>query len=722
MKQVFRRVVDRQGRVVVKEVPVPSVGEKEILVVTRYSLISSGTEMGTVRKTPLELSLQTLNDPWMRSAVKNTVLSGSVKSTLRTVGEEISKLRVLGYSSAGVVVAKGDYAKGVEINDRVACAGVGYANHAEVVRVPQNLFVKVPENVGLDEAAFARVGAIAMHGLRRANLQFGERVVVVGLGLVGHMAAQVANAVGMNVIGIDVDDMRLELAKKVGIEKLINSTSVDSVARVMELTDGIGADAVIICASSKDKTIANQALKMSRKQGRVIAVGIVPMELERMPFFRNELDFRFSRGHGPGSYDESYEVKGIDYPIGYVRWTENRNMGEFLRLLSEKRIDVKPLIGEVFPIEKASEAYQRIQSGTMKSIAALIRYEGSEAEAASGKTIEVSPRRSKSTGEVNVGIIGCGNFVRSTHLPNIRKMRDCHIRAIASATGVNAKSVAGKYGVDYLTTDYKEILSDPQIDMVLIATRHNLHSVIAVEAARAKKSIFMEKPVAMTYEDCEAVAKAVKENNVHFTVGYNRRFAPLVVSAKSMLGDGTVVINYTVNVGAIPEGHWTLDPEYGGGRIIGESDHFFDLFCYLTGSAPKDIFAQCILRENETIVTQYNFVVLVKFKNGSLATLTYTGKGSKSFPKEVMRIFTGDSVLTLTDFRNLEVVGKKKRHAKSRMNKGHFAEMEEFLEEIRGHNAKAVSLQEALTASACSFATFESLRKDAPIPVIIPQF
>ncbi len=712
MKQVFRRVIDGKGRVVVEEVPAPAFGPSEILVANRYSLISSGTELSTVRKTPMELGRQVLSDPWMRNAVKKAVFSGGLASTLNLVSQELTMLRALGYSSAGTVLARGDRIGDVEVGDRVACAGTNYANHADLIRVPQNLYVKVPETVDLRDAAFIRVAAIGLHGLRRARLELGEKVGIVGLGLLGQLTAQIALAAGMDVYGLDINPERLQLAGRAGVPHCVSPAGGRHVETILQLTGGRGLDAVVICASSGDRAVANDAMKMCRKQGRVVAVGIVKMDLERMPFFVNELDFRFSRGHGPGSRDESYEVKGIDYPYGYVRWTEKRNMEEVARLMALGKIRLDGLVGEVVPVDEAPQAYQKLSEGTLKGVAALIEFKAPAPGLVSqrvvlpaGKTAVSDPSR------IGLGLIGCGNFMRSTLLPCIGRVPELRIVTIASATGVNARSVAGRYGVQSLVTDNQAVFDDPGVEAVVIATRHNQHAALAQQAARAGKHVFMEKPMALDLDQYRAVIQAARKGNVRLMVGYNRRYSPLAVRLKEMLpSSAPVMIQYLVNVGRIPAEHWTLDPVEGGGRLLGEADHFFDLFCYWTGALPKTVYARCITGPGQTLETQYDFCVHVQFDNGSIATLTYTGLGSAAYPKETAHVMGGGMVAVLSDYKTLEVVSARRKKFRGGGDKGHQNEMRHFARWLRSD-----APWEAPQAPLCALAALESLRTGSPV-------
>ena len=415
MRQVGRRVIDRKGIISIENMPTPNLGENQVLISTHYSLISSGTELGTLEKTPVELAKQTLQDPWMRSAVKNLVFSSGPRQTVNTIRNELTLFRQIGYSGSGIVIDKGKHIHDIGIGDRVAFAGQG---HAEQVAAHANHVVKVPESVSLKHAAFVTVGAIALQGTRRSLCQVGDWVVVYGLGLVGQLTAQILLAAGARVIGIDVNESRIELSRELGLRYSVNPDKDDVVDAALRMTSGKGADAAIICAVSKDPVIANNAMKMTRKQGRVVFIGIVKMDLERMPFFLNELDLAFSRAYGPGSYDEAYEKARIEYPYQYVRWTEKRNLAEVIRLVEEERIKIEPLIDSVHLLDEAQIAFDKIRSGNMESVAILLSYRQAQEKEIKVQIGTKRPPRKKDI--INVGVIGAGNFTRNVHIPNLK--------------------------------------------------------------------------------------------------------------------------------------------------------------------------------------------------------------------------------------------------------------------------------------------------------------
>ena len=709
MHQVFRRVLDKKGKILVKEIPAPGCGPDQVLVASRYTAISVGTEGATLGKTFPELVKQTLQDPWMRSAVKNLIFGASPETIKNIVWDELTQMRIIGYSGSGVVLEIGKNVGGIQKGDRVAFAAQG---HAEIVAPSSNLTIPIPDSVSFQDAAFVTVGGIAMQGVRRAEVQLGERVAVIGLGLVGQLVSQLVNAAGGHVIGVDVDPKRLdELGAIIPHAGKVDAGGSNPVQTVLSMTGGFGADAVIICAASKDPSIANQAMKMSRKQGRVVFVGIVKMDLERMPFFRNELDLRFSRAYGPGSYDAEYERGRIHYPQHYVRWTEQRNLAEFLRLLQEGRVRVQLMIGGIFPVEEAQKAYDQLNDGTLPGISALLEYKA-DSETAARRTISMPLTSRIRGGKINIGLIGCGNFTRSTHLPNLHKKRAFQIRAIASATGSSAASVVSRYGVDRSTTDYHDILSDPEIDAVLIATRHQTHGPMACEALRAGKHVLVEKPAVLNWEQYRELEQTLVETDRVYMVGYNRRYAPLAVELKKCIKDDLgLIVQYQVCVPEIPPDHWTLNHVEGGGRLIGEAEHFFDFINFLAGESPTKVTARCILQESETIYSQFNFMIDLEYENRVLGTVTYTSYAAVGSPRELITVYQGQKTMTIDEFKKLMVRGDiKKTHRSPFADMGHRAELDFFAASIKeGSNIQPVNL---LAASRTSLRAMDSLKTE----------
>ncbi|MBE9593421.1 MAG: bi-domain-containing oxidoreductase, partial [Proteobacteria bacterium] len=491
MKQIFTQ----SGNIVTEEVPAPVCGDNEVLVRNVHSLISAGTESASLQsgKGVVGIASKAINNPELVHKAIEMARREGLRKTIKVIKGQTDKLNSLGYSSSGVVLEVGKDITDIAVGDRVACAGAGYARHAEIISVPRNLVCKIPGNVDFDGAAFTTIGAIAMQGARRAQVQFGDNVVVIGLGLLGQIAGQILKAAGAYVIGIDIMKERVELAKELGAD-ICFVGGKDAVDKVLKYTDGVGADSVIIYAATPSSEPAKQAMQMARKKGKVVVVGAVGMELDRSPFYEKELDFLISCSYGPGRYDPLYEEKGVDYPIGYVRWTENRNMQEFLNMLLEKKVNVKRLIDYTFSIEEAAKAYETLNT-EKRPIGVLFRY-GELTKKELVRKTQLKPPAIK-TDKINVAVIGAGGFAQAYHLPNLKKIHFYNIKAIVTRTGSNTKKIAEEYDAEYCTTDYKEVLKDEDVNMILIATRHNLHAPIIIEAANAGKHIFVEKPIAM---------------------------------------------------------------------------------------------------------------------------------------------------------------------------------------------------------------------------------
>jgi predicted dehydrogenase len=565
--------------------------------------------------------------------------------------------------------------------------------------------------VDFDDAAFTTIGAIAMQGIRRAQVQFGDNVVVIGLGLLGQIACQILKAAGAHVIGIDIMKGRVELAKELGAD-ICFVGGKDAVDKVLKYTDGVGVDSVIIYAATSSSEPVKQAMQMVRKKGRVVVVGAVGMELDRSPFYEKELDFLISCSYGPGRYDPLYEEKGVDYPIGYVRWTENRNMQEFLNMLSEKKVNVKRLIDHTFSIEEAANAYETLNT-EKRPIGVLFRYRELTKKEILHK-IQLKPSAIK-TDKINVAVVGAGGFAQAYHLPNLKKIHFYNIKATVTRTGSNAKKIAEEYGAEYCTTDYKEVLKDDDVDMIVIATRHNLHAPIIIEAANAGKHIFVEKPIAMNYEDCKKVYDAVVENDVNLTMGFNRRFASLAQKAKRIVErrKNPLMITYRINSACMKKEHWINDPVEGGGAIIGEGCHFFDFCNWIVGCNPMQIYAEMISSNDESIVDANNVISTIRYEDGSVASVIYTTIGDESFSKERIEIFVDGCVITIDDFKDLTVTGLDGKGEKlKRIEKGQFELINEYgkLLKAESRNIDLPSVEDGVKATICSLKVRDALK------------
>jgi predicted dehydrogenase/threonine dehydrogenase-like Zn-dependent dehydrogenase len=703
---VFRRVIDPAGTVQVEEVPVPTPGPYDVLIAAQYSLISAGTETATLRKTPLALAKQVWADPWMRANVKEILTSGGLRTTTDRVLDQLYLPRPVGYSGAGVVLEVGAQVEGVVPGARAAYAA---CSHADVVAASRNLVVPIPDGVDERSACFVTVGAICIHGVRRSGVELGDVVVVLGQGLIGQLTNQILLAAGADVIGVDISAAKLEQSRAAGVRRIINAAEHDPVDAVRRATANLGADRAIICAQTDDTALANQAMAMARAKGRVTFVGIVPMELERMPFFLGELDIGFSRAYGPGVYDPRYESGAVDYPRSYVRWTAQENMAEFLRLLAVQKVRVDEFIHGVYPVARAQDAYARVLDPKDPTIAIVLQYQPSDATVATRTVARLQPSAARDT--VRFGLIGVGNFTRAVHLPNLTRHPHASVTTVCTrSSGEGGLQAARRFAVRQHVSDVGALLGDADVDAVLVGTRHDAHGALSIAAARAGKAVLCEKPPAMDAEELAAVVAAVRATGVPYAVGYNRRYAPLARRLLDTIPERPLLVHYTVSIQALKPEHWTLDPEEGGGRLLGESDHFFDLMHCIAGSTPEYVTARAIVAARQNTLTSCNFVVQVSYANGSVGTLTYTDRGHPRFPRERVQVFSGGVVLTLDDFARLEVLGTRRTVYRRPKGKGHAEELDAFVRTCRGESVPGLAgIDAAVAAFGCCLAARESV-------------
>ncbi|MGY8788540.1 MAG: bi-domain-containing oxidoreductase, partial [Fidelibacterota bacterium] len=620
----------------------------------------------------------------------------------------------LGYCNVGKVIAIGDAVSEFAIGDRVASNGP----HAEVVSVPKNLVAKIPESVSNENATFTIIGSIGLQGIRLLKPSLGETIVVIGLGLIGLITCQLLKANGCNVVGIDVDQTKCDLAKKWGI-KTLNPVTTNPVKSVMDLTHNYGADGVLITASTKSNDVISQAAQMSRKRGRIILVGVVGLDINRADFYEKELSFQVSCSYGPGRYDDSYEQKGIDYPLPYVRWTEKRNFEAILEAIKNGSLNVEELITERVPLEGYNQIYENIDSGN--SIASLLIYPGLSNHELETKTITLNDSSFSSQKGV-VGIIGAGNFTNMTVLPSL-KGSGAHIKTIASSGGVSGTQLAKKHDISQSTTDYKEVLNDKDIDTVVITTRHGSHAKLVIESLNAGKNTFVEKPLALDQNDLDQIIKAFnsKQPNAKsqeltancptLTVGFNRRFSPHLQKVKQSLGQNGEAINIiaTMNAGFIPKEHWVHDLESGGGRIIGEACHLIDVCVFLSGALVESI---CMnnLGESSDSVTD-NASILLKFQNGSNAVINYFSNGSKQYSKERVEVYSQERTWIVDNYRKTEAFGVNGfRTLKTKIDKGHKNQFYELIQRTLNGGEPLIPINEIINVTKASFAAIESMK------------
>lgn len=667
-----------------------------MLIKTTRSLVSIGTERMLVEFGRANMLQKARQQPDRVKQVLTKIKTEGLKPTLTAVFNKLGQPLPLGYCNVGKVIAVGDSVTDFKTGDRVASNG----QHAEFVCVPKNLCAHIPDNVSDDEAAFTVIGSIGLQGIRLCDPQLGETIVVVGLGLIGLITAELLVANGCRVIGIDLDANKIEIAKKKGIIAINPWDGANTVKLVTELTDGAGADGVIITASAKTDEIIADAAKMSRKRGRIILVGVVGLNISRADFYEKELTFQVSCSYGPGRYDDSYEKAGIDYPLPYVRWTEQRNFKALLQTISSGRLEVKSLITERVPLSEYQKIYSNISSGS--SIASILEYP-EDSNPADTVNITSGPF---APGKGGIGIIGAGNFTAMTMLPALASV-GAPLYTIASASGLTGTSLAKKYKIGNSTTDYKSLLNDPAIDLVMITTRHNEHAHMAAECLSAGKHVFVEKPLALSREELDNVLAAYNGTRT-LTVGFNRRFSPHMQRVKQLVGSAQMNVVATMNAGNIPANVWVHDLKTGGGRIVGEACHYMDLITFLTGSKIKAVCMNA-MGENPQANTD-NASILLQYENGSTGVINYFANGSKAYSKERIEVYAQERTIITDNFMVTEGFGTKGfSKLKTNLDKGHNAQFRLLVERVKNGGAPLIPMDEIVNTTLASFAAIESL-------------
>jgi predicted dehydrogenase/threonine dehydrogenase-like Zn-dependent dehydrogenase len=712
MKQVIQLM--RKGKTIVAEVPPPALQPKTALIQTASSLVSAGTERMLVDFAGKSLLGKARSRPDLVRQVMDKVKREGLLTTLDATTNKLDQPMALGYSSAGTILEVGSELKGFKVGDRVACAGGGFAVHAEMAVIPQNLLVPLPRSVDFDSATFTTLGAIAMHGYRLAGVQVGSTVAVIGLGLLGLLALGIARASGCQVLGIDIDPTRVAFAEKLGYQACLRKQAVEA-ARF--ISKGRGVDTVLVCADSKSNDPLVLAGDIARDRAKVVAVGSVGFEIPRKAYYEKELIFLTSRSYGPGRYDKTYEESGSDYPIGYVRWTEGRNLEAFIDLLADKKLDVHPLITHRFDIQNATGAYELITGKNKESyLGILINYPSKKPVEAVRRIVNPSAPAVllQPTGLTTLGVLGAGNYAKMVFLPTVKKVGGIAPIAIASATGLSAHHAARKFGYGYATTSDEEIIKDPAINVVAILTRHNLHARQVLESLKAGKRVFCEKPLAMNQAELSEIARTLKSlKDPVLMTGFNRRFAPLSKRLKEFIDNRSepLFAYYRVNAGHLPKDHWLNDLEVGGGRIIGEGCHFIDYLTFLVGACPETVSAQ-VLPDNGTY-SEDNVILNFGFPDGSIGTLSYLSNGDKAFPKERVEVFCGGRVAVLDDFRSLELCqnGSRKVIRKYlRQDKGHRGAWAAFLSSLTSGGEPPIPYDQLLGVTSASFAAVSAIR------------
>ena len=715
----MKQVLIKQGRAVVEEVPAPLVEAGTVLVGVRSSCVSIGTEMSAVKASGEPLWKRALRQPENVKKVIEMLAQEGISRTRQAVEGQLSAGMPTGYSASGFILEVGSGVPDSKPGDRVACAGAQCAYHAEILRVPRNLAVPIPSGLGFEPASTVTLGAIALQGVRRARPTLGETFAVIGLGILGQLTAQLLRINGCRVVGTDLERSRIALARDLGMNAGFHPDDGNDVDMVARLTDGIGVDGVIITAATSSNEVIATAFRMCRKKGRVVLVGDVGLDLNRSDFYQKELDFFISASYGPGRYDRIYEEKGLDYPVGYVRWTENRNMSEYLRLVAEGKVNLVPLLTSTYPLEDAPKAYEALQGDADKPLMVLLSYP--EVSGAGDPRVHrvLNPHAQPLGGShVRIAVVGAGGFAKGMHLPNLRALSKLyHLQAVVDRTGHDAASVARQFGASYSSTDFRKVLEDPDVDAVLICTRHNLHADMTLQALKEGKHVFVEKPLALTREELGKIQEFYKNREPSLSppillTGFNRRFSPYARAIRDATRERSspMVLQYTMNAGPIPPDHWVHSPE-GGGRNLGEACHIYDLSTYLTDSRVDSVFARSITPSTGHYGRRDNFIATISFADGSVASLVYTALGSNEYPKERLEVFADGKVLILDDYRKLSVFGAKGKGLEtSRPEKGHREELVAFARVIREGGEWPIPLWQQVQATDVALQVEEELR------------
>lgn len=730
MKQVLQSY--STGKIELADVPVPACSSNNVLVRNVASLISIGTERSIIELGKKSLLGKARARP---DLVKRFMEKAQNEGFVKTFKEALGRLdnpTALGYSSAGKVIHVGSNVHAFSVGDNVACIGAGYAGHAEVVSVPSMLCARIPGDLSFGEASFGMLGIIALHGIRCANLSFGSSVVVIGLGLLGLLSVQILKAYGCRVYGLDVDPGKVELAMSYGAD-FATIDKAELKTRVERETSGHGVDSVIITAATKSSEPVDLAIDLSMFRGKIVLVGVADVHPERNELWHKEVELIVSKAGGPGILDTLYENKGIDYPFGLVRWTETRNLEEFLRLLNEKRVDVQSLITHRFRIDNALEAYEGFSAGKLKGcIGIVLDYPESDDDSI-GPSDRVrffgqkSGRPNTTTDIVRVGVIGAGLFGKALLLPSLKDIRGISLKTLSTSSSANSFHTARKYGFEAGATDYRKALDDPDIDAILILTPHSLHARMVSEAIESGKHVFVEKPLCTTREQLDQVIKACADRIdgrgecPYVMVGYNRRFSPHSAKIKQFFHArrDPMVISYRVNSGFVPADHWVHSEEEGGGRIIGEICHFVDLMQYVTGSNPCSVYAQRVSGNDKTCVNNDNVILNIKFMDGSVGSIIYSANGDRSFSRERIEIFCDGKTASSSDFREtlLHSGGRKKKFRTWNQEMGYREELEYFFRYVRGEVSVELTTEEVFFSTAAVLAAHKSIEQAEPTEI-----
>ncbi|MCD6356263.1 MAG: bi-domain-containing oxidoreductase [Anaerolineaceae bacterium] len=717
MRQIIQNM--NSGETNVVNVPIPAIKPGYILIKTSASLVSAGTERMLVSFAEKNLIGKAQSRPDLLEQVIMKAKREGVLTTLNAAFNKLDQPVTLGYSSSGVVKQVGSGVKKFKPGDRVVCAGGGFAVHAEYALIPKNLAAKLPAEVDFESGAFATMGAVALNGVRLANPKVGEISAVIGMGLLGMLTSQILQASGCEVFGMDINSDRIAFAKKLGIRASLNNKVI---SKYRQLTYGRGFDHVFICADTESSDPVKIAGEIARDKAYVIAIGAVGLNIPRKPYYEKEITFKVARSYGPGRYDNSYEEGGQDYPIGFVRWTEGRNLETIVGLIASGKLDVSSLITHHFPIKQAQDAYTLIKNkNTHNFLGIIITYPDREDSSTVETKIFYSTNHKIHPGiQLNIGILGAGNYANSVFLPLIRKDPKVNLTGIISAKGLNAQHSARKYGFSFSGSNEDDVFTDKQIDLIAVLTQHADHANQVIKGLQSGKHIYCEKPLALSKAQLDQIkVELKKKSHPYLTVGFNRRFAPFSIKLKSFFDQRTqpLFANYRVNAGFIPSSHWLQDPQKGGGRLIGEGCHFIDYLIFLVGQIPETV--QTHILPNNGIYSNDNFIITMIFPDGSIGTISYLANGNKSFGKEYLEVFCGGKIGIIDDFRKLKLYGDsiKKKKALLKQDKGHKNEWEAFISSILSNGPPPIPYNELINTAYVILACEQSLQTGQPIKI-----
>lgn len=695
----------KNGSMQLLEVPFPILNKGSVLIRNHFSVISSGTEGKTVKDARLGYIGKAMARKDEVKKVMAAVKTFGLAETYKLTMNKLDAPSPLGYSCAGEVIAVADDVSEFKVGDKVACAG-NTAVHSEVVSVPKNLCVKVPENLPLNEACFATIGAIALQGIRQADLRLGENCAVIGLGLIGQLTIQLLKAAGVKAIGIDIDEKAVSLSKELGADHVFNRNHEGLDQIIKNITNGYGIDSVIITAATSSTDPVDFAGEICRKKGKVVVVGSVATGFKRQHYYKKELELRMSSSYGPGRHDRNYEEQGNDYPYAYVRWTENRNMQAFVELLQEKKLNVSKVITHVFDFKDAPKAYQMILDKSESFMGIVLKYDLTKK--ITGKvTLKENVAVS---GEPSVAFVGAGSFADNVLLPAFKGQ--CNFIGVATARPNNSKNIAAKYGFNYCTDQVTELITDKNVNTLVIATRHDSHGTYVIEGLKNHKNVFVEKPLCINEEELNLIKQEKGNSKGILMVGFNRRFAPQTIKAQEIVKalNIPVSLNFRINAGQNVPDHWIHDKNIGGGRIIGEVCHFVDLAAFLANSKINSVSANAI---KDTDHLNDTLVINLSFENGSVASISYFSNGNKQISKEYLEIFAGGQVMIIDDFKQMKIYGKStKEFNLSKQDKGHRSEVSSFLNSVRAGKSSPISFEDIYNSMLATFKIEESVKRN----------